>query len=215
MVQPRAVGLERSALITALVALIACGSADGGSSAPATCSGCEGALCASTCTDLSARLADEVASKLPGSACVAETLVQGVATLCGAGTCPAGGPAGCAIALAWSPVALGRDTHLLEGAVTATSSVDAHAPGTSCTAIVTATLSYRAAAAFACAPGSESATFGTATTEVKSWSVTPDVACALLGVYLDEFRPTFTTAAESALKDALAGATASVTASCP
>jgi hypothetical protein len=112
-------------------------------------------------------------------------------------------------------VALGRDTHLLEGTVTATSSVDAQAPGTSCTAIVTALLSYRAAASFACAPGSESATFGTATTKVESWSVTPDATCALLGVYLDEFRSTFTTAAESALKNALAGATASVTATCP
>ena len=207
--------LETLVLTAALAALIACGSADGGSSSPATCSGCEGALCESTCTDLSTALAADVQAALPSSACVAETAISGIATLCSAQTCPAGGAAGCTVALSWSPVALGRDTHLLEGTVTGTSSVDAHAPGTSCTAIVTATLSYRAAAAFACAPGSETATFGTATTKVESSSVTPDAGCGLLATYLEQFRPTFAAAAERALKNALAGATASVTATCP
>ena len=175
---PLLIGSSRAKFIAALVALIACGSAGGGSSSPATCSGCEGALCGGRCTDLSTALAADVEGALPSSACVAETAISGIATLCSAQTCPAGGAAGCTVALSWSPVALGRDTHLLEGTVTGTSSVDAHAPGTSCTAIVTATLSYRAAAAFACAPGSETATFGTATTKVESSSVTPDAGCA-------------------------------------
>jgi hypothetical protein len=214
MALPRVARLETVVLSAALVALIACGSAGDGTTTPATCAACEGAICGTRCTDLSTALADQVESALPASACVPETAISGGATVCSAQTCPAGGAAGCTVALSWSPVALGRDTHLLEGTVTATSNVDAHL-GTSCTATVTAMLSYRAAAAFACAPGSESATFGAATTKVESSSVTPGAGCELLVTYLDLFRPTFAASAESALKNALAGATASVTATCP
>ncbi len=215
MALPRFARLQTLVPTAALAALIACGSAGGGSTTPATCGGCEGALCAERCTDLSTALGAKVQAGLPASACVPQTDVQGGATVCSAQACPAGGAPGCTVALSWSPVALGRDTHLLEGTITATSLVDAHLAGTACAATVTATLSYRASAAFACAPSSETATFGTITPTVLSSSATPAPGCELLVTYLDLFRPKFEAAAESAARDALAQATASVTATCP
>lgn len=214
MALPRAVRLETLILGAAVAALIACGSAGDGTTTSATCAGCEGALCGGTCTDLSPALGQKVQAALPASACAAQTTISGVATVCSAHACPAGGAQGCAVALAWGPVALGRATHQLEGTVTATSSVDAHAPGTDCTATVTAVLSYTAAASFSCAPGSETATFGAITSNVESSSVSPGT-CGLLATFLDQFRSTFEAQAERALQEALAGATTSLTTTCP
>lgn len=212
---PRGARLEflvSSAALAALVALTACGSADG--TTPATCVLCEGALCNGVCTDLSAALAAEVKAGLPASSCVPKpsALDASGVSVCSAQLCGGQAP-GCAVALTWSPALL-RDAHRLEGTVTATSDVDAHLSGIDCVATLTATFSYAASAAFACAPGVETATFGTITTTPQSSAVSLGT-CGLLATWLNLYLPTFTSTVQTTVQTALARATTSVTATCP
>ncbi len=206
--------LMSSAALAALVALTACGSADG--TTPATCVLCEGALCNGVCTDLSAALAAEVKAGLPASSCVPEpepsVLGASGVSVCSAQLCGGQAP-GCAVALTWSPTLL-RDAHRLDGTVTATSDVDAHLSGMDCVATLTAEYSYAASAAFACAPGVETATFGTIATTPQSSNVSLGT-CGLLATWLNLYLPTFTSTVQTTVETALARATTSVTAACP
>lgn len=204
--------LELAVLTAVLLGLSACGSSSDGAG-PSTCAGCQGALCAGTCTDLSATMKDKIASALPRSACVPRQDIQLNTTACGGPGC--GGALGCNVQLTWSSIALSRATHKLTGSLHATSNVDVVQNGVlSCTATVTADLAFEADAGFTCATGSESATFGAITTNLTGSSVS--ATCDLLPVIVAQFEPAFRSFVQNAAATGLAGVTTpSVTASCP